>query len=398
MFPFAQMENRAAGCDPVQLHVVVKDHLTFLSSQGFIEKTTNAIKDLLGSKLGKTPPDGANKSDVEFVHSLQQEFETTSIINFISYATWKKTIKELRELQEAMTTVPCLALHYLHSACVVFEEYKATFGQTIEKSFMETSNNEKRFDSRNGFIKQYLESVAEFIDPPTLEGLIDIALSRSIVVAPAQKAEQHNALTDEAIEASEEDEDGNSVYDGINFQDLSRVNINQVYKYDNKLHFRDTIKQYQGLQQKTIPDFVIEDVKKMIKLQGLESLDGTDKYSRVTKDHIRKFLVATKHNSYYEDVQLIFSRITGKPCPNISSFEPILYKEFDELVEAFKKLKLKRTNFLNCHYVLKQLLKRQRYKVPDGDLPCLKTPNRLREHHGIYQKCCEILGWTFSPN
>jgi hypothetical protein len=108
-------------------------------------------------------------------------------------------------------------------------------------------------------------------------------------------------------------------------------------------------------------------------------------------------LVATKHNSYYEDIQLIYSKITGKPCPNISAYETILYKEFDELVEAFKKLNLKRTNFLNCHYVLKQLLKRQKYRVPDGDLPCLKTPNRLREHHSIYQKCCEILGWTFSP-
>ena len=392
------MENRASGCDPIHLHTAIRDHLAYLGSSEFIRDTSETLKVLLSECNTKNPPDGVPKSDKDFVADLSQQFKVEVGSATVSYAMWKKNIRELKILYERIQEIPCLALMHLDEVESLFSDYKATFSQTITKSFMDNTGSENRGADRTGFIKSYVESIGEFIEPEVLEKLIDSASSRSIGANGPSKEMSASALTEENLDdEGEDEEDGASVYEGINFQDLARVNINQVYKYDNKLHFRDTIKQYQGLQQKTIPDAVVEDVKKMIKLQGLENPDP-DKYVRVTKDHVRKFLVATKHNSYYEDIQLIYGKITGKPCPNISAFEPILYKEFDELVEAFKKLKLKRTNFLNCHYVLKQLLKRQKYRVPEGDLPCLKTPNRLREHHGIYQKCCEILGWTFSPN
>jgi hypothetical protein len=390
------MESRAVGCDPLSLHAGVHDHLAFIGGEEFIEEKKSAIRNILSMIAGSTLPDGVSKSDSDFFTEMLCEFSSHSIPkgSRLSYAEFKRLIREMRNHREELQERPSVALHHLHICDTMIEEYRATFSHTVTKNFFGTNPQNADIESAVNFVQRYVGVVEDFISPEVLEKIIETARSKTIQPTTSSGASGSNYISDEIGEASEEEEDGGSVYDGINFQDLARVNINQVYKYDNKLHFRDTIKQYQGLQQKVIPESVIDDVKKMIKLQGLE--DPSGKYSRVTKDHVRKFLVATKNNSYYEDIQLIYSRITGKPCPNISMYEPILYKEFDELVEAFKQLQLKRTNFLNCHYVLKQLLKRQKYRVPEGDLPCLKTPNRLREHHGIYQKCCEILGWTFT--
>jgi hypothetical protein len=70
-----------------------------------------------------------------------------------------------------------------------------------------------------------------------------------------------DSVSGEADEHGGEDDDEegskSKVFSGIHFTDLSRVNINQTYKYEKKCHFRDTVKQYQGLQNKFIPEKVI---------------------------------------------------------------------------------------------------------------------------------------------
>ena len=197
------------------------------------------------------------------------------------------------------------------------------------------------------------------------------------------------------------DMNDNKEWTGSIYGDNNRINFTVKYKYEKKCHFRDTLNQFQGLQNKCIPDTVIEDVKDAIEKHSLANLEETDvskRYARVTLDHVRIFLTETNHNKYYEDLQLIFSKITGKKCPDISRYEKQLYDDFDELVEAFLSLNdTNRKNFLNVHYVLRQLLKRRGYRVPENSLSNLKTPSRMREHDDIYQKCCEKLQWNFTP-
>jgi hypothetical protein len=164
----------------------------------------------------------------------------------------------------------------------------------------------------------------------------------------------------------------------------------QKYHYDKKCHFRDTINQYQGKQNKFIPQKVYDDLEYMIKMHGLNK-------DKLTINHISMFLTETKNTNYYEDKQLIYSVITGKNKPDISKYEKQLYEDFDKLVIVFLQLKINRKNFLNAHYVLKQLLLRQGVKLPENHLNSLRTPQRLREHDEIYEKCCEVLGWNFRP-
>ena len=112
------------------------------------------------------------------------------------------------------------------------------------------------------------------------------------------------------------------------------------------------------------------------------------------------FLGESNHPEYYEDRQLIWSKITGFPCPNIQRFEKGLYTDFEQLVEVFLSFPedvVDRKNFLNTHYVLRQLLLKRGIIVPEDDLNNLKTPARQRAHDDIYQMCCEKLEWNFTP-
>ena len=182
----------------------------------------------------------------------------------------------------------------------------------------------------------------------------------------------------------------NELEETINYSDYSRVNITQRFHYEKRCHFRDTINQYQGKQNKYIPQKVFDDVNYMIEMHGLD-------INNVTIKHIGMFLSETKNSKYYEDKQLIYSIITKKEKPDISKYEKKLFEDFEKLVEVFLKIKGERKNFLHAHYVLTQLLLRQGVKLPENSLNSLRTPARLREHDDIYQRCCDILGWNFNP-
>ncbi len=199
-----------------------------------------------------------------------------------------------------------------------------------------------------------------------------------------------------------------SFSENITYNDYSRININPKYHYEKRCHFRDTINQFQGKQNRSIPDIVYTKLEemlekhKLIKIEEKQLEDGTivklKNYDKVLKKHIRLFLSETGFSKYYEDEQLIYNKITGKEKIDISQYEPKLFEDFDKLVKAYSSLKeITRTNLLNSHYVLRQLLLRQGVKVADSVLHFLKTPQRLREHDEIYKKCCEVLKWEFTP-
>lgn len=185
------------------------------------------------------------------------------------------------------------------------------------------------------------------------------------------------------------------------YSDLQQINLNQRYKYEKICHFKDTVNQFQAKQNKHIPQKIFDDLEYMISKHDLYVKGTTnrkDKYAKITRQHVRDFLHETGNNKYYEDIQLLWCKITDNQPPNISDLEKSLFEDFERLVDAFLSIpNTNRKNFLNSQYVLKQLLRRYNYHVRDNELSMLKTPARLREHDEIYEKCCEILNWNFQP-
>jgi hypothetical protein len=179
----------------------------------------------------------------------------------------------------------------------------------------------------------------------------------------------------------------------MGYKDIDHININKTYTYEKICHFKDTVMRFQSKQNKYIPDKVFDDLFDMLKNHGMYECRKT----KVSIKHVRDFLHELGYNKYYEDIQLIWSKITGNPTKDISHLEERLYKDFNDLVSVFYSLYNNRKNFLNSQYVLKQLLRRYHYEVKDTDLIMLKTTARIKEHDEMYEKCCEILNWNFRP-
>ncbi len=373
--------NHTRVCDLIKLHEIVCKYIEDCKST--LEDEVPVITKMLDELNLSTIPYGID----ECIDYLDHECEKTISLNYRDFKDRMDKIEQFREEDQNIQ---------LYSDCMLtqLDHIILSYNDLIKKPIIRFFGKAKKTQATNNdqkeieLIEEYLKILRIYFD----QKLVDLFYSKSCIEIQKTVAKK----TDKKVE-SLEDEHTNAISTNINFQDFSRVNMNQRYKYEKKCHFKDTVNQFQGVQHKFIPESVFEDVRKMIKTHGLLSNDETNPYSLVKKQHIRIFLEETDNAKYYEDFQLIYSKITGIPCPNISKYEKQLYDDFDQLVEAFFKLNLDRKNFLSNHYILRQLLKKQRVKVADDDLNTLRTPNRLREHDDIYQQCCEILGWNFSP-
>jgi len=188
----------------------------------------------------------------------------------------------------------------------------------------------------------------------------------------------------------------------ISYKDFSRINTNIKYSYIRQTHFKDTIKQFQGKQQKYIDQAVYQTLYKCFDHAGFPK-NSSNKYYSATKDHIKMFLQENGLYKYYEDMNLIYNNITGNPCPIIDQYEKQLIEDFDKLIIVYDKVikedssNYERSNFLNSYYILFQLLKKNGYACKETDFPIIKTIDRKIEHDEIYEKCCKQLGWFFFP-
>jgi hypothetical protein len=340
---------------------------------------------------------------------LAKEEETEHVS--LSYREYKERVTQLDRWNTHDSKQVLYFPLYLSDFESIISEYRQTLSKPVIRSFYhKESGGDTIRDNKE--LQEYLQLLNECFDKQVVEQILQQAVpkedeikvsfrdnvsARAKRYLPTASAQQTPEADDGCVDEDDDEDGKGKVYSGIHFTDLSRVNLNQKYKYEKKQHFKDTVKQYQGLQNKHIPENVIQDVIEMIQYHGLYDETATDPYHKLTKDHVRTFLDEKKHPRYYEDLQLIFSKITNRPCPSISKYEKKLYDDFDYLVDAFLTLKINRKNFLNSHYVLRQLLRRQGYRIPDNDLSCLKTMSRIQTHDEIYQRCCDLLNWNFNP-
>ena len=192
------------------------------------------------------------------------------------------------------------------------------------------------------------------------------------------------------------------------YKDVSRVNISSKYTYERRVHFRDCINQYQGKQNSTISEDVFKDLENQFESHGL--LIGTKndskeiRFQNITKDHILLFLKETGHTKHYEDVFLIYFKMTGKKSNDISHLEDKLIKDFEVLSDLYdkkfkhdKSKKIDRKSFINVQYVLFQLLRRHKYPCKKDDFNMLKTLDRKSFHDEIVRELFEHLNFNFTP-
>lgn len=185
--------------------------------------------------------------------------------------------------------------------------------------------------------------------------------------------------------------------------DFNRATLTGKFIYNRVLHFQDSIKQYQGKQNCKVPQAVFDHLEAQFIAYRLlnDSDDRRVRYSKITKQHILMFL--KEYPKQYENVNVIYTTLTGKSGEDIGHLEARLVEDFKELVTLYDNLhskdkaeELDRKNFLNVQYILFQLLRRHGYPCKPEDFSMLKTTERKLFHDQVCSNLFSRLGWNFT--
>ena len=193
---------------------------------------------------------------------------------------------------------------------------------------------------------------------------------------------------------------GSSVH-VASFTDADRVNVSSKYSYDRKTHFRECLGQYHGKQNVNIPDKIYNDLDKCFAfhslLDGDENTPRKERYARVTKGVILRFLKELGIPKQYENINLIYSVVTGTELHDISGIIDPILEDFDVLSDLYDKKYTNgnRKNFINTQYVLFQLLRKHGHDCDKEDFSNLKTVDRKFFHEDILKKLFQDLGWNY---
>lgn len=380
--------------------------LTYIKHEiGSFPSYIDEIKELIISCYKSLDMYGILDEDKEFIE-LNKEYylhglKIKKITKKKSYKEFKDNITSIKKTKEHIEFINTQNILYNISMNSVINKYKTIIKTPIKNSFIgkkkEDDNDELMIvveDFTNNIKSIFPESILQNIFKDNFKNTYKtFSKNTDNYCENCNNYKQNNTC----YLCGNNTDEGDCLL--TSYDDIGRINVNKQFTYEKRCHFRDTMNQYQGKQNKQIPSNVLEALYTFIDKEGLcdkKKDDKIDRYKKVKKSHIREFLKSTGYAHHYEDLQLIYSIITGNKCPCITSYEKQLYEDFESLTLAFLSVpNVKRDNFLNSHYVLRQLLLKQGVTVPYEDLNYLKTPNRLREHDEIYKTCCNILNWNF---
>ena len=348
-------------------------------------------------KLVSTPSTGASTEELQ-AKCVELEkailLDTSYRDELIHQNEWTQVRKQLEFIQSVaafqVLIAPVIDEFKIMLNCTIVDTFVKRWKQTTEVSVKKLS-----------LIQTYIDSISQF---SSLSAKLPVFKEEAQCVVMCQDCrlelevyENHlicpQCAVEQPIVCHEE---------VVTFKDLARINTNMKYSYIRQTHFKDTIKQFQGKQNKFIDPSVFQTLRRCIDETDLSEKDEHGKYTKLTKDHVKMMLQDNGLYKYYEDMNLIYYELTGVKCPNISEYEKQLMEDFDKLIVEYDKVisensSYTRSNFLNSYYILYQILKKNLYPCRESDFPIIKTVDRKLEHDEIYEKCCKRLGWFFHP-
>lgn len=303
--------------------------------------------------------------------------------------------------------------YYLFQSNEIIQKYKKILF-TPEKRFFQKKNDQKKIDMEN-FIKKENKNkiITDFIKLLDTSEIKQYLLNHSNYIS--QLRTEISFVNDEickncnSISTLYEDDNNYFVCSncysilqkGIfnnSVDDINRINISQKYIYDRKSHFRECIKQYQGKQNVTIPDQILIDLENILEknhlLIGTKETDKITRFKKITKAHVLAYLKILGLSFHNENLHLIHSLLTGQPTVDISHLEIKIMNDFDKLSLKYDEMNINKgkSNFINCQYILYQLLHNNGFKCDSKDFHFLNSPLKKRMNDEICRPLFQELG------
>lgn len=185
------------------------------------------------------------------------------------------------------------------------------------------------------------------------------------------------------------------------------VQVSTPFKYTRINNFRVHLQRLQGVEAKTIPDEVIENLRQAFVSRRIDLL-------KVNRKMIRERLkdIGTKdgidHTKYYNNSPMILSKLTNQRPPILSQeFIEELERDFLRIEKSFERHKDKfesnRTHFFSYNFVFNKLFRKMQEKYPDDEnipklidhFPLLKSRQKLVEQDRVWRYITIDLNWTY---
>ena len=381
----------------------------------------------MDNKIQNQLKEAENKIDSykEIIKDIDKLLEKPSLHESVK----SRLQKSKHQLQEKSKKIEDSQLYnfYINETLLIIQKFKQLLKQPVKKSFMIKKGNEKhqtpeeifQIKEKESIIKEYLNiakkygnleanSFHSFSSPSESDSETSITSSKKKEVVCSLCKEKNWVISDcgmICLSCGYEIE-SSSNNNSLSYKDITRANVLQKYTYERRSHFRDCINQFQGKQNCKIPPDVYEKLEEQLIKHNLvvgdKSTPKQERYQKVKKEHIMLFLQELKFDKQYENINYIFSQITGTKCYDISHLEEQLMTDFDTLVNLYIKKfkyekKIQRKSFMNINYVFYQLLHKNKYYCKKEEFNILKTIDRKVFHDEIFKELFEELGWNHVP-
>lgn len=185
------------------------------------------------------------------------------------------------------------------------------------------------------------------------------------------------------------------------------VQVSTPFKYTRINNFRVHLQRLQGVEAKTIPDEVIENLRQAFVSRRIDLM-------KVNRKMIRERLkdIGLKdgidHTKYYNNSPMILSKLTNQRPPILSQeFIEELERDFLRIEKSFERHKDKfesnRTHFFSYNFVFNKLFRKMQEKYPDDEnipklidhFPLLKSRQKLVEQDRVWRYITIDLNWTY---
>lgn len=174
---------------------------------------------------------------------------------------------------------------------------------------------------------------------------------------------------------------GDVLINNSTFKQIQETNVTNKFVYKRINYFNDWLKQIQGNEVSDVPIEILNQIRVEIKKRNIRDINKIKPYM------MKKILKELHYPKYYENINLIISKLTNKPnlvIPN--EIAEKMKRMFHAIQEPYEKLKGDRTNFFSYPYILYKFCELLDMKEYLQYIQLLKSREKILNHDVLWKK------------